>query len=522
MKVLFYGSFFMLLASYYPVFSQSARIIPIDQPEYVFIEILQKQGLLLDLNPTLWPVSENQLIKAVNNVSESKLSLFQKDLIERIKKTFSTTNGENTLQAYSQISIIDRHNSSERLDPIRPLGTNYAWQSRIEARYTLGNNVWAAQSGITFDRFYDTDPDGIDVVRRLYTRAEESYVNYQNSLVSIRLGRVSEHWGNLSAKGAVLLSHNARSFDHVRFHFGNDKISLTSIVGELDMLGSEGFYQRDRFLDGGIRRFVALHRLDFRPKPNLAISLFEGVLYSGGNAGLSLAYANPVNPFIFVSDNDPKNYENNLQVGMGVWWQFRSWTISGNFMFDDGSYQNRSELKATRQLEPSSWSANMEIYRAALVNNMDIFVRIDAVSSLAYRTDQREGQWTYAQRGLAYNFSDFFEVEIGLKSFVLKDNHNLILEPYVGFLKQGEGDFRFALAARNPDGFGTEPILTGNPSTTTRIATRINYHYGDKLRLSSDIGYNVTNDENHIIGNNTQRFSGLIRIQFLIRKKSLL
>lgn len=411
------------------VFAQPARVIPIDQPEYIFIEILQKQGLLTQLNPTLWPVSEKQLMVALNHVTDSELSSFQRDLINRIKFLISPAKGKNSLVSYSQFSIIDRHNSSDRLDPIRPLGENYSWQPRIEGRYTLGNDNWAVQSGFTFDRFYDSDPDGIDVVRRLYTRAEESYINYQNGLISVRLGRVSEHWGNLSSKGAVLLSQNSRSFDHLRFHFGNEKMSVTSIIGELDMLGAEGFFHRDRFLEGGSRRFVALHRLDFRPISNLVISLYEGVLYSGTNAGFSLAYANPANPFIFVSDNDPKNYENNLQVGLGLWWQIRLWTLSGNFMFDDGSYQNRKELKATRQLEPSSWSANMEIYRASALSDIDVFLKIDAVSSLAYRTDQREGQWTYAQRGLAYNFSDFIEAEIGLKSFLLGGNHNLILEP---------------------------------------------------------------------------------------------
>jgi hypothetical protein len=161
--------------------------------------------------------------------------------------------------------------SSETQDVLRPLGEPNQWHPRIELRSALGNEQWVAQLGLTMDRFYDIDPEGVDIANRLYVRSEESHVGFRSKYANIYLGRFQQHWSDLN-DGAVLISDHAPSYDQLRIQFGTKKLAVTSSLGELDQLGPNGsFYERDRFVEGGIRRFLSLHRLDFRPTDKLQI-----------------------------------------------------------------------------------------------------------------------------------------------------------------------------------------------------------------------------------------------------------
>jgi hypothetical protein len=223
----------------------------------------------------------------------------------------------------------------------------------------------------------------------------------------------------------------------------------------------------------------------------------EGVLYSGTNAGLSLNYANPLHVLGFVSDNDPKNYENNLVLGAMVWGYQKGWTFSAQMLMDDFVYSNRSEMAQGGYLEPLSTSIMASIYKANVMDGLGIGFQGELVSSQVYHTDQTEGQWTYAQRGLATNFSDYIHLRFYADYMAEQWLPGLELTPGLDLLWQGEQDIRLPL-----QNYSVDFVLIGQPEMTVRPSIKAHYQMDPRWWAEVDAGFNVIQDRNHQVGNN--------------------
>lgn len=482
-----------------PVHSQSARLIPVKHPAYRYISQLQTRGFLETLNATKLPYSEQEILNALENVNVEILPSLEKSWIEALRVRLKP--GEHELNYGINASGGIQYANTDRLDAMRPIFQGNGALPFIHIRPFIGGEHWVAQGGMRFDRAYNEDPDGLDLVRRLQTRSEEVYVGYQNTWFQVYLGRLDVHWGIKDA-GAAFISQNPRSFDALHTKIGNERISISAIMGELDMLGPGGsFSERDRFLEGGKRRFLSLHRIDWSPKPNLQFTIFEGVIYSGTNAGLSLAYLNPLNALVFVSDNDPKNAENNLLVGFGFRTRFGKLTIQSQVVLDDAVFENRSFFKEIDDLEPASGAGFLHLVYAGLFPRLDVQLNLEVVSSLAYRTDQPEGQWSFAQRGLATNFSDYSSLGIEVRMYADELLRGFVLQPGLFYLVQGQGDFRQPLLTEEPNG-QTVPFLgIGTPSKTFRLGLKAQYLSEKPFWFETDIGVNVFQDRFFVEGN---------------------
>lgn len=509
-------AFWLLSLLPFIAFAQDARLLPMDNVAYQYIELLQKRGYLLELSPTTWPATIAEIRSALQSVRQKQLAGIEHEWIDRLDYFLGPKQEEVAIWVYA--APISTYSSSEKQDVLRPQGESNVWHPRAELRSALGNDQWAAQLGLTMDRYYDIDPDGVDIANRLYVRSEEAHLGFRSKYVNAYAGRFQQHWAGLNEAG-VLISSNAPSYDHFRLQLGTDRVQITSSLGELDQLGPNGsFYQRERYREGGIRRFLALHRLDIRPNEHMQLYFFEAVLHSASNAGISLAYLNPMHVYVFESDNNPKNFENNLILGAGFWWQRHKTTLNYQMILDDATYENRRDRVESRTLEPTSMAISASLYQAAITPNWDAGIQFEMVGSLTYRTDQKEGQYTYAQYGLAMEDADYFKLRFSTRYHLSGILPASFVEPDFTYLKQGEGDYRFSLAPNNPDGFGTEFLFTGTASTTYRLGTRLWLQPRDWLWLKANLGYNITRNDAHINDYNTARFTGLISLGFVFQR----
>lgn len=476
-----------LLASTISAAAQHARLVPVDDPAYYYIQKLQQRGYLLNLQPADLPYSEQEILDGIQSL-EFEPRTPEHNWLAYLDKRFNPDKKSEEIHSTLELETGINLANTDRLDILRPTG-----DQTVAPNALLVGNVaykgWVAQGGLQFDRYYDTDPDGIDVVRRLYVRSEEGYIGYQHPFAEVYFGRFNNHWG-LPGQPGTLISDNPRAFDQLTYRIGTPQISLRGIIGELDNLGPDTtFHYRDSFEEGSVRRYLALHRLDWRPKPNLMLSLMEGVLYSGYNAGPSLNYGNPFHALTFVSDNDPKNYENNLVVGLMGWWHWNRLTISFQALVDDFSYKDREQQRQEDGLEPMSASLIGSIHYAGLTPRWDVGIQGEVISSQVYHTDQTEGQWSYAQRGLATNFSDYIHGR--LYGDYLADHimQGLIIRPALDLLQQGEQDFRLPLDT------GSSPfVLTGTTETTIQPNIEFRYQTDPRYHVQLRLGLNSINN----------------------------
>jgi len=497
--------------------AQDNRLIPTGDVAYEYINRLQQQGHLLDLHPTALPYTIGELRKAMKAVDEKILTENHRSWLQFLKNRYPEQQIDDseskTVSTGFDSRAVLRSSNNERLDVLRPLDDaegdrNLEAWPRLQINGFLEYERFIVHAGVTMDRWYNDDPDGLDIVRRLWTRSEDTYIGFQHPFASIYFGRFNNHWTAID-QGGVSITNNTNSFDQLSWRIGPDKLSLRSFVGELDNLGPNGsFEERDRFKDGNIRRYIAMHRVDWRPNNNWAFTIYEGVLYSGANAGLSLNYGNPLHFLTFVSDNNPKNFENNLMIGGFFWGYYKGFTVNGQLALDDVIINNRGDVREVGELEPASAAITFSLSNANLIKNWNIGIETEVISSQVFSTDQTEGQWSFAQRGLATNFTDYAYISLFGDYYGFNNRlEGLRVTPSLDILLQGEQDLRLPL---NDD---SGPfILTGTTQSTVRPGLRGFYQPSERWWLRFDLGLNVTRDKNNIMGNDETDFVGLITV----------
>lgn len=504
------------------LYAQDNRFIPLSNPVYDDIQYLQRLGFFSELHPSALPYKYGNVrrvyLGAREKTSRQRLSIEEKGALKRIKRyldrvsSINVNENDNTIMSAGwKADIGFKASNSERLDVLRPTGEEQIWPNARLGGY-LEYDKWIARANLTFDYYYDTDPDGLDVARRLYTRSEENYLGFNSRFVSLYAGRFTQHWAPYNQAG-VTLTDNPRAMDQLALRVGTSKLSLRFILGELDNLSTDGTFtsNEDRFGQGNTRRYLYLHRFDWKPHNQLMLSLVEGVIYSAENASPGLTYANPLHIAGFVTDNNPKNYENNLLLAGMIWSYWNGWTLEGQVMLDDFSYQNRSFFRARDDLEPISMAVTGSITNSRIFKPYTVSLSMEMVSSQAYHTDQTEGQWSYAQRGLATNFSDYLNLQLSARWHAHQLYTGLSVKPKLDWLYQGEGDLRLPLDT------SSGPVLgVGTAEQTLRPGVEMLYQSGDNYWIRFDWGLSRVRNNGHISGNDDWQMIGLIEAGFSI------
>lgn len=519
------GLMLLILVLLLPVltFAQNNRIINTHNWAYVYVKRLQQRGYLHTLNPTDLPYKTGEVRKALQQVNKAHLSPLELRWYSLLIKAFEKREsnvGEMRVGGLFKGGAV--RSSSERLNTLQPLGNGKPLLPYGQLNAYLEWDRWIGQAGVTFNWFYDVDPDGLDMGRRLYMRSEEAYFGYNGEMLDLYIGRFNNHWSVFGRQGAFL-TDNPRSFDQLQFRFGNSKLSFQSILGELDNMGANGVFSGHNYELGAFRRYLFLHRLDWSPVPNFKLTFIEGELYFSETASISLRNLMPLHFLFFESHNAPMNNNSNLLIGGSIWYQTGKFTFFFQGMLDDLVVENRDGLRENNRLIPTVYTINSSIVMAGIGDNFDLGLEADLVSANSYRSNRYQDQWTYAQRGLATAFSDYIRTKI-YAAFYPRWIQGLTLKPAFTVYHKGIGDFRSLRTSTTPNGEQIDGILSGTVERTLRPSVYIRYQQagfnlfgpGQDVRFSfwmdADIGFNFITNTGHIEGVTDRRFIGLFRL----------
>jgi hypothetical protein len=161
-------------------------------------------------------------------------------------------------------------------------------------------------------------------------------------------------------------------------------------------------------------------------------------------------------------------------------------------IIDDFIHTNRDRMADEGYLEPLSTSIMASVYKTNLIAGLGVGLEGELVSSQVYHTDQTEGQWTYAQRGLATNFSDYIHLRGFIDYFADGWLPGLQLTPGIDLLWQGEQDIRKEL-----QNYSVDFVLIGQPEFTVRPSVVARFQNNSRWWAELDLGFNFIQHENH-------------------------
>ncbi|WP_445666627.1 hypothetical protein [Fodinibius sp. AD559] len=249
--------------------AQDNRLIHTNSWEYEYIKRLQQRGHLLEMHPSKLPYAVKDLHQSLKKLEVSSLGEKERRWVNMLKKSVeSRPENVDSMRVGGLFEPGARHSSSDRLNVDDPMGEGKPILPRARLNSYLEWKNWIGQAGITFDWFYDIDPDGLDTVRRLYIRSEDTYLGFNGDRVDLYVGRFNNHWSVFDRQGSFL-TDNPQSFDQIQFTLGSSKISFSSILGEMDNMGADSTFTGRSYGFGAlpsISVFTSV-RLESSPEP---------------------------------------------------------------------------------------------------------------------------------------------------------------------------------------------------------------------------------------------------------------
>ncbi len=491
--------------------AQDHAFVPVGDWTYTYLERLQRRGHLLELNPTALPYKRVAVQEALADVKKERLSQLEQAWVLLLRSEFRSVSRKRRPEKRSaRVGVAFdaglRGINAERIDVLRPDAAaeptlevgNFNLYPNASLRGYLERGPLIAHGGVRFDVYYRDDPDGLDAANRLITRNDESYAGYNSRFASLYLGRIGRHWAPPSGPG-LILSDNAPGIDQLAFRIGGGRLSWQGFLGELDSTTPDERFTGTAGADsvgGSIRRYLAIHRVDWRPSKHIGLSVMEAALYSGPNAGPSIKFLNPLLIHLFSVDGRPKNDENNGLVAALVWAHFDRWTLTGQIMVDDVDL-----LRETG--EPASAALTGSLTYAGLPN-ADIGLSATVVTSGAYDAHQPQGRYIYLNRGLAAPFNDFVHVSAYTPLFLDGAVQGLTVTPKFDVLFQGEGDFRVPSPSENGN-----TVLDATTERTLRPGMEIRLQRERTWWVRIDVGPNIVSNAGHQDGINISRWTVL-------------
>lgn len=497
--------------------AQPHRLISADDPAYPLIERMMRRGHLLSLNPTRAPYTEGELREALAELPPRLSPLeaaWSRRLWERAGRLEHPPGADPGLTAALDAAIGTRASSTDRLDPVRPIEAGGATVAlgdvnlypRIAVRAAVEAGPFTSQLGAQLDTYYHDNPDGLDLGNvTAFLRNEESYVGAVHRYADLRAGRIARRWGD-AASPPLFVSADVPAYDALALRVGTPVLSAESFVGVLDAadeLGRMTGRTGDRSRRPILRRYLAAHRIDWRPTPTVLISGLEALVISGNGAPFPIAALAPTAVYSFLNDGTPKNDDVNSLLGGLFWVQARSVTISGQLLLDDVDLFDAAE--------PPSVGVSGSVVAAGLGSRVDAGLSVTAVTARTYNTGRPEQTYVYALRGLGLPFNDFAHGRVFADVFLDDLVPGLVLRPELHGLIQGEADFREPILANEAPAW-----FVGDAERTVRAGV-VASAGGAWWWARADLGVNWTRNDGFVRGAEAVRFVGLGEVGVRLR-----
>ncbi|MEX0595870.1 MAG: hypothetical protein WD512_05150 [Candidatus Paceibacterota bacterium] len=489
--------------------AQENQLIPLSNNVYQYIQNLQQRGWMLELNPTSMPYTKGEVFHGLRTVDKKKLNsreLFWYEFIIKETGGISQEQNKKNLYAHAMLEGGFDLNNTLRQDGIRALSEKpYFLPNGGLQLYAEGGN-FGGQFGLRHDLSYYFDPDGILPYGHYYVRSEDFFFGYNGDYLQVYYGRFKNQWG-LYEQASSILGTNPYPYDNISFSFGNNKLSVEGVFGELDNLGFN-----DKFgwsVINGERRFLAVHRINWRPSLNFQLSLVKAALYSSNNSSFSLKYYNPFNELFFDRTGNPVNDYSNTFIGGFLWFNKNKVTLNGQLMLDD--------IHITNDNERITLSVVGSLNIAEMFNGVDVGLESELISYQSYNTNtQKSGRYVYLKRGLATNFNDYILNTLYGKIYAYDIIRGLVIEPNFSMLLQGEQTINQPFYQFQADGSLPNVVLTGTVERTYRSAVRFLYNPIPQFWIDAEVGFNKVNNKSNIAGVTENQITGSIVVGFRI------
>ena len=490
--------------------AQDTPYVALDDPIVRFISPLLLEGMGADSEPVSWPLPQQTLRSWMNVGQDVHSSDWMTETMARVSDRLPPALSESTsISTLARTGI--RLSTQDRRDLLYWQDADeISWQPMLQTTTWLKAGSWTAALGLRFDRYYEIDPDGLDAVHRWLSRSENAFLARNGEHVSFFLGRAARHWGEVG-RDALILSDNARPFDHMALRFGSGRLQLETVLGELDSFTGDrratGYAGADSVRSGSIRRYLSAHRLSLRATERWTIGLSHATLYSGPGSSISLKFLNPFNVALWEVDNRPKNEENNGMVGGFLHYRGPLSRARFELLLDDVDVLNGNE--------PASIAASLSGERLLARGAWHVSAHATLVSGRTYNAEQAPGRFIFLDRGLGTERSDF--LRFGASASWLKWSGWLI-RPGFEFLLQGDQDMRGPL----PNNEDAPFMLSGTPERVFRPYLAVDALMASGLDLSLNLGYIQLNDHLHAEGVSISEITASISIAYRLTGKRAL
>jgi hypothetical protein len=505
----------LIIATFFAVDSgaQHHRILPVEHWSYEYIQRLQQRGHMLDLDPTRLPYHHGDVVTSLDRIDHRQLSERELSWIRMLEQAIRADRpSDGNLLYQAAVEVGATASTTERYDMLRPLDDAYPVVPDVAVELYTEADGFFGQVAARHNYQYVHDPDGLASARRLKARHEDMYIGYRSRIFDVVLGRYSNHWG-LARQPGLIISDNPRSYDLLAMRIGGPRLSISSILGELDNITADDRYTGEAFGPGAKRRFISANRVDWRVNENFRLALLESILYSGEGSHVSLRYLNPLRRAFFSVANQPMNDDVKGLIAAHAWYHRANTTYYLQFLVDDIDIMGHGN-------EPPSLAFTTSVHAADLIGTMSAGGSVDLVTARTYNTHVAEGQYIYLLRGLATQFSDY----IHLSAYTEFDGEGplrgVTFRPRMHVLWQGEQDMRVVPFPATIDLAAT--ILDGTPERTVRAALQMDLQRSPTWWIRADVGVNFISNHGHIEGESSTLFAGILRAGFRFDSSGIL
>lgn len=500
--------------------SQTSRILELENEKaYQLIERFVKKGRFNSINPTKLPYTHFDIYKELQKLDYDRLSNIEKEWFDQLKEEIRYSEKLEAKDYIIEPYVISgsEFNNSENKNSYRPTSDSKSVWPFTDLGLFADYKNFTINTNIRFDLYYEFGPFDFDPTNRLYMRNEDSYVGYSSEYFQGYVGRFENNWGIYDRK-STFMTGNAPTFDQINYTIGTRKFSFTTLHAFLDNISGNDEFEGNTINDPlSKRRYLSLKRVDWRVSDHLALSMKEGILYSGMNVNPEPKYMIPGFLYFLLEATNPRDQVENLLIGGNLWFNKNGFSVNLDMMIDDiiGNRKERgiSEKNNFSLIVNSSYS----FLNRPLAVNWDL----EFITYQAYNTDQAEGRYLYLNKGIATQYNDYVFSELSLEYYADLKVKGLTIQPYVGVLKQGEQVINQTFQSSYPNGDEFEIVLTGTVESTTRLAFKTYYSPVNYFWAKFDMGYNIVDNFRNIEGMKSNRFVGMFEVGFKFNFKNL-
>ena len=303
---------------------------------------------------------------------------------------------------------------------------------------TPGENLWKIFGETGFDFF-----------------TAKGYLTFRpTKSVRMKFGYDKNFIGN--GYRSMILSDYAGNYTHLRIDTKVWKLHYTNIFADLNAdLTTNTLNVPVDSQDPLPKKFLALHRLDWKIRDNLSLGLFESIIYGGDSLGQNTFNVNYLNPIVFYRsiEGNVGSGQGNAMVGLDLKWNFLNhFSLYGQFVLD--------EFKLDQIKARTGWWANkyagqvgLKYIDVANIRNLDLQLEYNSARPFIYSHTTKRTSYSHYNQPLANplgaNFNEFIAI------FRYQPFYKLSLTAKVFMIEQGND--------LNGDNYGSN-VLLANPT----------------------------------------------------------